>query len=165
MATVFEKLAFGERIEGIIASAPTPTRTLDDLKLPDDAPIGVPYVDYAGLGFLQFDQAYGLAFWLFHVLTGYAGYRLGRALGGPHVGVDMIWPLGVITRGLTSTEDAEIRNCLDTLRRTHAGTGFMHEAFHKDNPDKFTRSWFAWANTLFGEFIVHTADHHPALLK
>jgi len=38
---VFEKLAFGERIEGIIATAPTPTRTLDDLKLPDDALICV----------------------------------------------------------------------------------------------------------------------------
>jgi TrmH family RNA methyltransferase len=38
---VFEKLAFGERIEGIIATAPTPTRTLDDLQLPDDALICV----------------------------------------------------------------------------------------------------------------------------
>ncbi|MCE9605638.1 MAG: RNA methyltransferase [Planctomycetia bacterium] len=38
---VFEKLAFGERIEGIIAAAPTPTRTLDDLQLPDDALICV----------------------------------------------------------------------------------------------------------------------------
>lgn len=41
---------------------------------------------------------------------------------------------------------------------TDAGTGFMHESFHKDNPDNFTRSWFAWANTLFGELIVHLID-------
>ncbi len=42
------------------------------------------------------------------------------------------------------------------LQKTHAGTGFMHESFHKDDPKKFTRSWFAWANTLFGELLWKT---------
>jgi meiotically up-regulated gene 157 (Mug157) protein len=84
--------------------------------------------------------------------------------GGPHVGMDMIWPLGIITRGLTSRDDQEIRACLDTLRRTHAGTGFMHEAFHKDDPKKFTRSWFAWANTIFGELVLKTFQERPHLL-
>lgn len=84
--------------------------------------------------------------------------------GGPHVGMDMIWPLGIITRGLTSTEDEEIHACLKTLCRTHAGTGFMHEAFNKDDPTKFTRSWFAWANTLFGELVLKTFHERPHLL-
>jgi hypothetical protein len=84
--------------------------------------------------------------------------------GGPHVGVDMIWPLGIITRGLTSTNDQEIRACLETLRKTHAGTGFMHEAFHKDDPKNFTRSWFAWANTIFGELVLKTFQERPQLL-
>ena len=74
-------------------------------------------------------------------------------IGGPHVGKDMIWPMSLIIRGMTSNNDKEIRYCVETLRKTHAGTGFMHESFHKDNPEKFTRSWFAWANTLFGEFL------------
>jgi meiotically up-regulated gene 157 (Mug157) protein len=85
-------------------------------------------------------------------------------LGGPHVGVGMIWPLGVVIEGLTATNDAEIKRCLDTLQKTHAGTGFMHEAFHKDNPDKFTRSWFAWANTIFGELVWKTFNEKPRLL-
>ena len=38
--------------------------------------------------------------------------------------------------------------------RTDAGTGFMHESFHKDDPTNFTRDWFAWLNTLFGELII-----------
>jgi len=84
--------------------------------------------------------------------------------GGPHVGMDMIWPLGIITRGLTSSDDQEIRACLETLRQTHAGTGFMHEAFHKDDPKKFTRSWFAWANTIFGELVLKTFQERPHLL-
>jgi uncharacterized protein len=85
--------------------------------------------------------------------------------GGPHVGMDMIWPLGLIVQGLTSQNAPEIRQCLQTLQRTHAGTGFMHEAFHKDNPQKFTRSWFAWANTIFGELVLQTFNERPQLLN
>jgi meiotically up-regulated gene 157 (Mug157) protein len=84
--------------------------------------------------------------------------------GGPHVGMDMIWPLGLIVQGLTSTDDQELRNCLSTLQKTHAGTGFMHEAFNKDDPTRFTRSWFAWANTIFGELVLKTFQEHPHLL-
>ncbi len=85
--------------------------------------------------------------------------------GGPHVGMDMIWPLGLIVQGLTSTDDREIRDCLSTLQHTHAGTGFMHEAFNKDDPSKFTRSWFAWANTIFGELVLKTFKERPHLLN
>jgi uncharacterized protein len=85
--------------------------------------------------------------------------------GGPHVGMDMIWPLGLIVQALTSTDDQEIRSCLTTLQKTHAGTGFMHEAFHRDDPAKFTRSWFAWANSLFGELVFKTYKERPYLLQ
>ncbi len=91
--------------------------------------------------------------------------KAATGLGGPHVGVDMIWPLGVVIEGLTANTDREIKRCLDTLQQTHAGTGFMHEAFHKDDPKKFTRSWFAWANTIFGEFVWKTFQERPHLLK
>ena len=85
--------------------------------------------------------------------------------GGPHAGMSMIWPLGLIVQGLTSTNGHEIRQCLTTLQKTHAGTGFIHEAFNKDDPTKFTRSWFAWANTLFGEFVLKTFNQNPSLLS
>ena len=89
----------------------------------------------------------------------------GEGVGGPHAGMDMIWPLGVIMRALTSTDDGEIAACLRLLRDTHAGTGFMHESFHKDDPSNFTRKWFAWANTLFGELILRVHDERPHLLR
>jgi meiotically up-regulated gene 157 (Mug157) protein len=88
-----------------------------------------------------------------------------EGIGGPHEGLDMIWPMALIAQALTSTEDAEIRRCLHWLKTTHAGTGFMHESFHKDDPAKFTRAWFAWANTLFGELIVKLSQERPNLLK
>jgi uncharacterized protein len=90
--------------------------------------------------------------------------KAGEGIGGPHAGLNMIWPLGIIMRALTSTRDNEIQFCLRMLKRTHAGTGFMHEAFDKDDADKFTRAWFAWANTLFGELILKLYErHHPIL--
>lgn len=91
--------------------------------------------------------------------------KAGEGIGGPHVGKDgMIWPLSIIARGLTSTDDAEIKHCVAMLKANHAGTGFMHETFNKDNPADFTRSWFAWANTIFGEFLWKTYREKPQLL-
>jgi uncharacterized protein len=95
-------------------------------------------------------------------------YCQGRAAdgpGGPHVGMDMIWPLGLVVQGLTSADDQEIRECLVTLQKTHAGTGFMHEAFNKNDPGTFTRPWFAWANTIFGELVLKTFNKNPDLLS
>lgn len=89
----------------------------------------------------------------------------GAGVGGPHAGMDRIWHLGLLMQALTSTSDAEIGGILDTLKRTHAGTGFMHESFHKDDPADFTRPWFAWANTLFGELILTLLGERPHLLR
>jgi meiotically up-regulated gene 157 (Mug157) protein len=80
--------------------------------------------------------------------------KAAEGIGGPHIGYDMIWPMSIIMKAMTSADDAEIRFCVKLLRDTDAGTGFMHESFHKDDPQKFTRSWFAWVNTLFGELVL-----------
>jgi uncharacterized protein len=88
-----------------------------------------------------------------------------QGVGGPHVGLGMIWPLGLMLRVLTSTDDREILECLRWLRDTTADTGFMHESFDANNPRRFTRPWFAWANTLFGEMMLTLAQQRPALLR
>ncbi|GGH15601.1 glycoside hydrolase family 125 protein [Silvibacterium dinghuense] len=89
----------------------------------------------------------------------------GEGIGGPHEGLNSIWPMSIIMRALTSTDEAEQRECLRTIRNTTAGTNFIHETFYKDDAAKFTRPWFSWANGLFGELILHLAEHRPALLK
>lgn len=82
----------------------------------------------------------------------------GEGIGGPHIGYDMPWPMSIMMRAFTSHDDAEIKACIEMLMRTDAGTGFMHESFHKDDATRFTREWFAWQNTLFGELIVKLVD-------
>ncbi len=90
--------------------------------------------------------------------------KWGAGVGGPHVGLGQAWPMSIIMRGLTTTNVDEIRECLTMLCHTDADTGFMHESFDVNNPKKFTRKWFAWANTLFGELIVKVYYNYPELL-
>lgn len=78
----------------------------------------------------------------------------GEGIGGPHVGYDMAWPMSIMMKAFTSQDDAEIKRCVEMLMTTDAGTGFMHESFNVNDPTDFTRSWFAWQNTLFGELIL-----------
>ncbi len=91
--------------------------------------------------------------------------KAASGIGGPHVGAEMIWPMSIIMRAMTSNEDQEIIQCLRWLKSTHAGTGFMHETFHMDDPSHFSRSWFAWANTLFGELILKVHQERKHLLN
>ncbi|MGN0090512.1 MAG: glycoside hydrolase family 125 protein [Alloprevotella sp.] len=91
--------------------------------------------------------------------------KAGEGIGGPHVGLDYPWPMSLILKGLTADSADEQYECLTMLRNTDGGTGFMHESFHKDDARNFTRSWFAWANTLFGELVLHVADTHPEVLQ
>lgn len=91
--------------------------------------------------------------------------KAAEGYGSPHTGKQNIWPMGIILRGLTSSDKDEIAQCLHMLKTTHAGTGFMHESFNKDNPADFSRSWFAWANTLFGELVLKVYHEYPELLE
>ncbi|SGY31381.1 BQ5605_C002g01225 [Microbotryum silenes-dioicae] len=62
--------------------------------------------------------------------------------------------MSIMMRALTSDDDHEILECLDMSKQCTAGTGLMHESYQKDDPRRYTRSWFAWANGLFGELIL-----------
>ena len=82
----------------------------------------------------------------------------GEGIGGPHIGQEVIWPMSIMMRAFTSTDDDEIRDCICSLMTTDAGTGFIHESFNRNDSEIFTREWFAWQNTLFGELILKLID-------
>jgi meiotically up-regulated gene 157 (Mug157) protein len=93
----------------------------------------------------------------------------GEGIGGPHEGDGMIWPMSQIIYALTAGDGpgsgAEIRRALAMLKGAARATGFMHESYYKDDSSRFTRAWFAWANTLFGELVATLAASRPELLK
>lgn len=80
--------------------------------------------------------------------------KAGEGIGGPHIGYDMAWPMSIMMKAFTSQNDEEIKWCIKSLMETDADTGFMHESFNVNDPKNFTRDWFAWQNTLFGELIL-----------
>lgn len=82
----------------------------------------------------------------------------GCGIGSQHTSLDNIWPMSLIMQALTSKDKTEIEKCLHILVNTTANTYLMHESFNKDNANQYTREWFAWANTLFGELILKIFD-------
>jgi uncharacterized protein len=84
--------------------------------------------------------------------------KAGRGIGSPHTPKGYIWPIALCMQGLTSTSREEQLGLLEMLLATDAGTGLMHESFHKDDPSNFTRPWFAWANSLFAEFVLELCE-------
>ena len=77
-----------------------------------------------------------------------------KGIGSPHTPDNYIWHISLIIEALTTDDKNEKMRIFNILRNTTAGTGFMHEGFNCGNPDEYTRSWFAWANTLFAIFII-----------
>lgn len=85
-------------------------------------------------------------------------------IGSPHTPHNYIWPISLCMQGLTSSSRQEQLALLETLMNTDAGTGLMHEGFHKDDPSQFTRPWFAWANSLFAEFVIRLCDDEQTMM-
>jgi meiotically up-regulated gene 157 (Mug157) protein len=90
--------------------------------------------------------------------------RAGEGIGGPHIGRNSIWPMSQIMYAFTSNSSAEIEDSFQILKAGSAGTAFMHESYNADDASKFTRSWFACANSLFGELVARTIELTPGLL-
>lgn len=80
--------------------------------------------------------------------------RAARGIGSPHTPQGSIWPISLCVQGLTAVSARERTELLRCLLTTHAGTCRMHESFDPNNPASYTRSWFAWADSMFGELIL-----------
>ncbi len=87
----------------------------------------------------------------------YSG-KFAKGIGSPHTPNGYIWPISLVMQALTSTDRTEQEALLQMLMNTTAGTNYMHESFDPDDPAQFSRSWFAWANSLFSELIIRMFD-------
>ena len=66
-----------------------------------------------------------------------------------------------VMRRLRERIDARVVHIEDALERISQA---VHEylSFFADNPGRFTRSWFAWANALFSELVLAYCGHTVA---
>lgn len=88
----------------------------------------------------------------------YAGAQA-KGVGSPHTPEGYVWPIGLCVQGMTTEDTDELATIVDTLMHTHAGCECMHESFDPNAPEKFTREWFAWANSMFGELIYRLYEN------
>ncbi len=75
-------------------------------------------------------------------------------LGSPHTRRGWVWPIALATEGLTCGDRDVQVNLLETLAVTTAGTGHMHESIDADDPGRYTRPWFSWADSMFCQLVM-----------
>ncbi|KAL8669663.1 MAG: hypothetical protein Q9168_005759 [Polycauliona sp. 1 TL-2023] len=93
-------------------------------------------------------------------------YFKGRAfagIGGPHIGLQHVWPMSRLVQAMTSDDDEEISDALHAVRDS-SRLGLIHESIHVERITDYTRSWFAWANSVFAQTILDVAARKPHLL-
>lgn len=122
---------------------------MDDANVP--SLLSIPYLGYAG----KDDPIYinTRKFILSKHNPYYYEGSHAKGIGSPHTPKLYIWHISLSMQALTSSDNGEIAEIVRTLTSTDADTGYMHEGFHVNDPNEYTRPWFAWANSLFGELV------------
>jgi meiotically up-regulated gene 157 (Mug157) protein len=86
-----------------------------------------------------------------------------QGIGGPHIGLQHAWPMSVLVQAMTSESDEEIKKCLGLVKNASMN-GLIHESINVDVSSDYTRSWFAWANSVFAQTVLDLAKRKPHLL-
>lgn len=94
-----------------------------------------------------------------YFLTG----RAFKGIGGPHIGLQNAWPMSLLVEAMTSDDDDEIERLLKSVKDA-SPLGLVHESVHVDRLREYTRSWFAWANSVFAQTILDIAERKPHIL-
>jgi meiotically up-regulated gene 157 (Mug157) protein len=92
-------------------------------------------------------------------------YFVGTAatgVGSPHTPKGSVWPLAIAMEGLTATDARDRYRALDILEATTAGTNQLHESFDVNDPMRFTRPWFSWADMTYVDLALATIGMSPS---
>ena len=127
---------------------------IDDANIP--SLLSIPYIGYADAT----DELYQNTrkFLLSKQNPYYFEGKFAKGIGSRHTPDDYVWHMALVMQGFTSISREEKKELLDMLVATDAGTGYLHEGFHVDDPAVYTREWFTWPNSLFAEYVEKCVD-------
>ncbi|KAK3076678.1 hypothetical protein LTS18_012354, partial [Coniosporium uncinatum] len=80
-----------------------------------------------------------------------------EGIGGPHIGLQNAWPMSLLVQAMTSDNDKEISKALEFVKSA-SPLGLVHESINVNIKHDYTRSWFAWANSVFAQTILDLAE-------
>ncbi|KAF3212685.1 hypothetical protein TWF191_010430 [Orbilia oligospora] len=86
-----------------------------------------------------------------------------KGIGGPHIGLKHAWPMSLLMQAMTSDDDKEIMAAIDAVK-TVSRFGLINESVNVNRQGDYTRSWFAWANSVFAQAILDLAKRKPYLI-
>lgn len=89
--------------------------------------------------------------------------RYAQGLGSPHTPPGWVWPLGIITRGLTATTSEETAEAITMLAETDSREFLIHESFDPNAYWHYTRAEFGWANAFYAELIFRSVAGFAAM--
>ncbi len=127
---------------------------MDDANVP--SLLSIPYFGYADIAdpIYKNTRNYCLSFSNPYYFEG----KYLKGIGSPHTDEGYVWHIGVTLQALTSSSEKEIKELIEMVKRSDAGTNYTHEGVDKDNPNNYTRSWFAWSNSLFAYLLLQEKD-------
>ncbi|KAK6544548.1 hypothetical protein TWF694_001238 [Orbilia ellipsospora] len=86
-----------------------------------------------------------------------------KGIGGPHIGLKHAWPMSVLMQAMTSDDDDEILDAINSVKKA-SRLGLINESVNVQMAGDYTRSWFAWANSVFAQTILDLAKRKPHLI-
>jgi meiotically up-regulated gene 157 (Mug157) protein len=87
----------------------------------------------------------------------YFSGRYADGLGSPHTPRNWVWPLAIISRGMTALRRRTTLKALLTLSQTDSEDGLIHESFNPNDFAQYTRADFGWGNAWYAELLFRSA--------
>lgn len=123
---------------------------MDDANIP--SLLSAPYLEFCEFSSLVYQNTrkYILSNFNPYYFTG----SYGQGVGSPHTQNSWIWPISIIMQALTADNDNEIRQMVNYLNNLDGGAHYVHESVNPNNPSQYTRSSFAWGDSLYAELVI-----------
>lgn len=127
---------------------------MDDANVP--SLLSIPYFKYADIEdeIYQNTRRYCLSYDNDYYFEG----EVLKGIGSPHTPSGYVWHIGVSLQALTTNDEQERKELINMILNTDANTLYTHEGVYKDDDKIFTRSWFAWSNSLFAYLILNSKN-------
>lgn len=123
---------------------------MDDANLP--SLLSIPYIGYAAADDPVYNNTRAMI--LSEMNPYFYKGNAAAGIGSLHTPPGYIWHISLAVQGLTCGDPTYKKQILYVMAGTDGGKKMMHEGFNADDPSRYTREWFSWANAMFCELVL-----------